>query len=103
MPLNKACVAKQYLPVEATITLEALQKYARAYDHDNPFFFDKQKSGGIIGPPMYGVVPIWQSIVQVVGDPDVGADLLRLVHGEHEVKFFAPMRPGDVITSTAAI
>ena len=103
MPLNKACIAKQYPPVEATVTLEALQKYARAYDHDNPFFFDEHKPGAIIAPPMYGVVPIWQSIVQVVGDPEVGADLLRLVHGEHEVEFFVPMRPGDVITSAATI
>lgn len=103
MPLNKACIAKQYPPVEATVTLEALQKYARAYDHDNPFFFDEHKPGGIIAPPMYGVVPIWQSIVQVVGDPEVGADLLRLVHGEHEVKFLVPMRPRDVITSAATV
>jgi hypothetical protein len=58
MPLNKACIAKQYPPVEATITIEALQKYARAYDHDNPFFFDEHKPGAIIAPPMYGVVPI---------------------------------------------
>jgi len=103
MPLNKACIAKQYPPVEATVTLASLQKYARAYDHDNPFFFDEHQPGAIIAPPMYGVVPIWQSIVQVVGDPEVGADLLRLVHGEHDVSFFVPMRPGDVITSAATI
>jgi acyl dehydratase len=103
MPLNKACIAKQYPPVEAAVTVEALQKYARAYDHENPWFFDPEKPGAIIAPPMYGVVPIWQSIVQVVGDPEVGADLLRLVHGEHEVVFFAPMSPGDVITSVATI
>src|SRR5215831_9230221 len=103
MPLNKACIDKQYPPVEAAVTLETLQKYARAYDHGNRFFFDEQAPGGIIAPPMFGVVPIWQSIVKVVTDPDVGADLLRLVHGEHEVEFIHPMRPGDVITSTATI
>ena len=103
MPLNKACIAKQYPSVEATVTLAALQKYARAYDHENPFFFDEHKPGAIIAPPMYGVVPIWQSIVQVVGDPEVGADLLRLVHGEHDVSFLVPMRPQDVITSAATI
>jgi acyl dehydratase len=103
MPLNKACIDKQYPPVEAMVTLQALQQYARAYDHDNPFFFDERTPGGIIAPPMFGVVPIWQSIVKVVTDSDVGADLLRLVHGEHEVEFISPMRPGDVITSTATI
>jgi acyl dehydratase len=103
MPLNKACIDKHYPPVEAAVTLEAIQKYARAYDHDNPFFFDEHRPGGIIAPPMFGVVPIWQSIVKVVTDPEVGADLLRLVHGEHEVEFVTPIRPGDVITSVATI
>ncbi len=103
MPLNKACIGKHYPPVEAAVTLEALQKYARAYDHENPHFFDEHQPGGIIAPPMFGVVPIWQSIVNVVMDPELKVDLLRLVHGEHEVEFLRPMRPGDVITSTAAI
>src|SRR5262249_50966268 len=57
----------------------------------------------IIAPPMFGVVPIWQSILNVVGDPEVRVDLLRLVHSEHEVQFLAPIRPGDVITSAATI
>jgi len=103
MPLNKACIDKRYPGIEAAVTLEAIQKYARAYDHVNAFFFDEHQPGGIIAPPMFGVVPIWQSIVNVVTDPEVGADLLRLVHGEHEVEFVAPIRPGDVITSTATI
>jgi len=103
MPLNKACIDKHYPAAKAAVTLEALQKYARAYDHDNPFFFDEKQPGAIIAPPMFGVVPIWQSIVKVVTDPEVGADLLRLVHGEHDVQFLAPIRPGDTITSTAAI
>jgi acyl dehydratase len=103
MPLNKSCIGKHYPTAQAAVTLEGLQKYARAYDHENPFFFDQRHPGAIIAPPMYGVVPIWQSIVNVVGDPEVGADLLRLVHGEHEVEFFAAMRPGDVITSVATI
>jgi acyl dehydratase len=39
----------------------------------------------------------------VVTDPEVGADLLRLVHGEHEMEFIAPIRPEHVITSVATI
>ncbi|HEV3110185.1 MAG TPA: MaoC/PaaZ C-terminal domain-containing protein [Candidatus Binataceae bacterium] len=103
MPLNKACINKHYPPVEAAVTLEAIQQYARAYDHENPFFFDERQPGGIIAPPMFGMVPIWQSIVKVVTDPEVGADLLRLVHGEHEMEFIAPIRPEHVITSVATI
>jgi hypothetical protein len=55
MPLNTACVGREYPPVTINVTLDALQKYARAYNDDNPAFFDANRSGGIIAPPMFGV------------------------------------------------
>jgi acyl dehydratase len=103
MPLNKAAVGKAYPPVESTVTLEAAQKYARAYNDDNPAYFDARRPGGIIAPPMFAVVVTWQSVMQPVGDPAVQVDLLRLVHGEQDMEFIAPLRPGDVITSTSKI
>lgn len=103
MPLNQACIGKSYPAEEAAVTLEAITKYARACDEQNPLYLDEHRPGGVMAPPMFGMVPIWQSIVKVVTDPEVGADLLRLVHSEHEMEFIAPIRPGDVITSTAAI
>src|SRR5271166_824212 len=55
MPLNKACIGKQYPPLRSVVTAEAVQKFARAYNHSNPFFFDPGKAGAIIAPPMFGV------------------------------------------------
>jgi acyl dehydratase len=80
-----------------------LQKYARAYNDDNPFYFDEHKPGGIVAPPMFGVVVTWQSVMQAVADPQVKADLLRLLHGEQDMEFFRPMRPGDFLSSKAKI
>ncbi len=103
MPLNKAAAGKEYPPVESQVTLEALQKYARAYNDDNPAYFDARRPGGIIAPPMFAVAVTWQSVMQPIGDPAVQVDLLRLVHGEQDMEFIAPMRPGNVITSTSKI
>jgi acyl dehydratase len=103
MPLNKACVGKEYPPVTTEVTLEALQKYARAYNDDNPAYFDASRAGGIIAPPMFGVTVTWQSVLAAVGDPEVKADLLRLVHGEQDMEFLGVIRPGDRITSTSRI
>src|SRR5258707_6056640 len=36
-------------------------------------------------------------------DPDVQADLLRLVHGEQDMEFANPIRAGDIITAFAKI
>ena len=61
MPLNKACVGK-YPPVTTKVSLEAIQKYARAYNDDNPAFFDATRPGGIVAPPIFGVVVTWPSL-----------------------------------------
>jgi acyl dehydratase len=103
MPLNKACVGRQYPPVTTTVTVEALQIYARAYNDDNPRFFDASRPGGIVAPPMFGVTVTWQSVLKAVFDREVGVDPVRLVHGEQDMEFPNPMRPGDVITSTSRI
>jgi acyl dehydratase len=103
MPLNKACAGKQYPPVTTEVTLEAIQKYARAYNDDNPRFFDPSLLGGIVAPPMFGVTVMLLSVVQIVTDPELYADLLRLLHRAQDMEFLGPIRPGDVITSTARI
>jgi acyl dehydratase len=103
MPLNKSCVGRQYPPVATTVTVEALQNYAHAYNDANPHFFDASRPGGIVAPPMFGVVVTWQSVLQPVADPEVGVNPLRLVHGEQDMEFHSPMRPSDVITSTSKI
>ena len=103
MPLNRACIGKEFAPVTTEVTADAMQKYARAYNDDNPAFFDETRSGGLVAPPMFAVVVTWGSIVAAVMDPEAGADLLRLVHGEQDMWFLAPIRPGDRITSRAKI
>jgi acyl dehydratase len=103
MPLNKDLVGKEYPPTTTEATLEAMQNYARAYNDDNPAFFDGKGAGGIVAPPMYAVVVSWPSILAVVGDPDLKVDVVRLLHGEQDMEFLLPIRPGDKITATARV
>jgi len=103
MPLNKACIGKDYPPVTTRVSIEAIQKYARAYNDNNPAFFDAARPDGLMAPPMFAVVVTWNSTISAVMDPEAGADLLRLVHGEQDMQFVAPIRPGDMITSRAKI
>jgi acyl dehydratase len=103
MPLNKSCIGKEFAPISTEVTVAAMQKYARAYNEDNPAFFDAARPGGLVAPPMFAVVVTWNSTLNAVMDPEVGVDLLRLVHGEQDMWFPAPIRPGDQITSRAKI
>ena len=103
MPLNREFIGREYPPLSATVMLEALQNYARAYNDDNPRYFDPSAPGGIVAPPMFGVAVTWMSVVGAVGDPELGADLLRLLHAEQDMEFIAPLRPGDEITTVARV
>jgi acyl dehydratase len=103
MPLNKDLVGKEYAPATSEATLAAMQNYARAYNDDNPAFFDHARAGGIVAPPMYAVVLTWPSILGVIGDPDLRADVVRLLHGEQDMEFIRPIRPGDKIASVAKV
>lgn len=103
MPLNKDLVGKEYAPATTEATLEAMQNYARAYNDDNPAFFDNTRAGGIVAPPMYAVVVTWASIMGVVGDPDLKVDVVRLLHGEQDMEFIRAIRPGDKITAIAKV
>jgi acyl dehydratase len=103
MPLNKTCIGHEYPPVTVNVTADAMQKYARAYNDDNPAFFDPNRAGGIVAPPMFGVTVIWEAVMGAVMDPEVQADLLRLVHGEQDMEFLSLIRPGAAITSRAKI
>jgi acyl dehydratase len=104
MPLNKACIGRTYPPIKSVVTVEGLQKFARAYNHSNPFFFDRSKAGVIIAPPMFGVTWVVPSTERVVDhDPDLQVDTVHLVHGEQEIEFVRPVSPVEVIYTAAAI
>jgi acyl dehydratase len=103
MPLNRACLGKSYPPITTEVTLDALQSYARACNDDNRRYFDAASGDRIVAPPMFAVVVTWLSVITAMTDPELQADLLRLLHSAQDIEFLAPIRPGDSITATARI
>ena len=103
MALNRALVGKHYPPQDYGVTAEAIFKYARAYNEDNPWFLAGERPGGVVASPMFGVVASWLSIMTVVTDSDLHVDVLRLLHSEQDMQFFQPLVPGDIVTSTAIV
>jgi acyl dehydratase len=103
MGLNRNLIGKQYPPQDYGVTAEAIRRYARAYNEDNSWFFDLDRPGGIVAPPMFGVVMGWLPIMLVMTDADLGADLLRLLHGEQDMYFHCSVAPGDIVTNVAKI
>lgn len=103
MPLNRTLVGKTYPPQPYAITAEESTKYAFGYNEDLPLFIDASRPRGILAPPMFGVKYAGPSIAQAFFDPDFQVNFARLVHGEQDMEFLEPVRPGDVITTVGRI
>jgi len=95
MPLNQSLVGKRYPPPDAvTVTAEGADAFALATN---------AHPGGAHVPPMLSVTWALPALGAVLFDPLLGVDMMRLLHGEHDVRFGAPAGAGDVITSVASI
>ncbi len=103
MALNRALVGKAYPPQEFAITAEESKKFAFGYNEDLPLFMDDNRPDGIIAPPMYAVKYAGMTLVNAFFDPEFNVDFARLVHGEQDMEWLAPVRPGDTITTVLKI
>lgn len=103
MPLKKEAVGVE--TDEFTYDVEAAKTiaYAKATNETNPIFLDEGREGGIIAPPIFSVVPAWQASGAAMSQVVPPSDFPRLVHGEQDMRFFEPVRPGDKLTSKAKV
>lgn len=95
MPLNTALVGKTYESKTFPVTAEAIERYARATNDLNERYLAGDES---VASPIFPIVPAFQFLMEAGMDPELQADLIRLVHGEEEHVLHRPIRPGDTLT-----
>ncbi|MCP4004365.1 MAG: dehydratase [bacterium] len=101
MPMNTELVGRSYPETRYRVSTEATQKYALATNDFNPRFFEGAPD--LIAPPVFPVVYHPRALGQAIGDPELGIDFKRALHGEQDMRFHAPIRPDDEITTAARI
>ncbi|TNE84884.1 MAG: SDR family NAD(P)-dependent oxidoreductase [Deltaproteobacteria bacterium] len=67
--------------------------YADATEDAN----SRYRGADAVAPPMYHVRPFIGLMMKLATDPELDIDLLRLVHGEHDMTFHRLLRHGDVL------
>jgi acyl dehydratase len=101
MPLNRECLGKKYpADKEFEVLHEMTRKYAEGTNDYNIRYLSKEAP---VAPPMFAVVFQALAMGKAIFDPDLKADLARLVHGEQDMTFTKPVKPGDKITSEAEV
>ena len=83
--------------VEFKVDAARTVAYAAATNDTNP-----RHTSGELAPPVFAVLPVWEALLRSsagVVPPEV---LMRVVHGEQDMRLRRPLVPGDVLRSRAA-
>ncbi len=98
--MSRSTIGKPFRTSAEFVREEHTRAYAAATNDDNPAFVG---DGGVVAPPIFPVRLLQKVVQETVIDPELNADLLRLVHGEQDMRFLAPIAPWDLLAARATI
>jgi acyl dehydratase len=106
--IDDSARGKTYPPFEYEVGKEKIAEFARAVGEENPVYFDRQtaREAGfrdVPAPPMFAVVYSAGSVGPAVLDPEVGINLMMMVHGGQEFVWGEPVCAGDTITTETRV
>ncbi|HMC68151.1 MAG TPA: MaoC family dehydratase N-terminal domain-containing protein, partial [Mycobacteriales bacterium] len=82
--------------------------FAVAIGADDPVYLDPEaaRAAGhpdVIAPPTFPIVLCQWGIETLIGDPGLGLDFDRVVHGEQRFRYVRPLHAGERVTRTTTI
>jgi acyl dehydratase len=108
MPLNQALVGKAYPAIRYEVGREKLREFAIAVGETDPIYFD-EAAARAAGHPDLPAVPTFAVVLSlragqvVYGDPDLGLDYARVLHGEQEFLYHRPIVAGDRLLAAGKV
>jgi acyl dehydratase len=109
MPVDQSFIGRTYPPTRPyEVGREKIREFADAINDPNPIYRDAEaaRAAGhddIVAPPTFGIVLTLPAGGQVTGDPDLGIDYSRVVHGEQRFVHHRSIRAGDVLQVVVTI
>jgi len=101
--LNRDCLGNKYVSAPFFVTTNRTTAYAKATNDENPYYLDESRDGGIVAPVIFPVRVLHPNLEVAVLDPELNADLVMLLHGEQDMTFHEPIRPGDCLVVRSEI
>jgi len=108
VPLDTSAKGKTYSPFDYEVGKEKIREYAMAVGEENPVYFDRDAAHeagfrDIPAPPMFAVVYSAGSVGPAVLDPEVGINIMMMVHGGQDFVWGEPVCAGDTITTETEV
>lgn len=87
---------------------EKVREFARAVFADAPQHSDPEAAralgyADVVAPPTFAMVVQDLTLQQLLGDPESGIELSRLVHAEQRFRYSRPIVAGDELTATLSV
>jgi len=101
---DKSKVGQSFPPFTFEVERGKIRELALAIGDDNPIYQSKEaaQAAGYPDVPLYPISPTTFSFwgnMQMVGQlSTLGIDLMRVLHGEEEYEYLAPIYPGETLT-----
>jgi acyl dehydratase len=80
----------------AVVDPDRARAYAEATNDANPAYLD-----GRYAPPVFGVVPTWDALMDVLAELIPDDARASLVHAEQDMRFHRPLAPGMMLATVA--
>jgi acyl dehydratase len=106
--MNESAKGKEYPPFTYEVGVEKIREYANAIGETEPVHHDRDaaREAGfrdVVAPPMFAVVYSAGAVAPGVLDPEVGINLMRMLHGSQEFVWGEPVCAGDAIETVATL
>ena len=107
--MNPELVGRVFPPTAPYLVgREKVREFARAVFADAPQHSDPAAAralgyADVVAPPTFAMVVQDLTLQQLLGDPDSGIELSRLVHAEQRFRYSRPIVAGDELTATLSV
>lgn len=107
--MNPELVGRAFAPTDPYLVgREKVREFARAVFADAPQHTDPEAAralgyADVVAPPTFAMVVQDLTLQQLLGDPDSGIELSRLVHAEQRFRYTRPIVAGDELVATLSV
>ena len=108
MAVDTSKIGKTYPPAVYEVGSEKIREYANVVGEDSPVHHDRTAATAagyrdVVAPPMFAVVYSTRALGPAVLDPELGINLMLMVHGGQEFVWGEPVCAGDTVSTTVEV